>query len=321
MYVVGSTKYYVHQNHLFSVSAVTDAAGSTRERYSYTSYGDRAVRTPAGAPLAKSQVNNGIGFTGYSVDCESLNNFARARLFVPRIGSFSSRDPWRFNNSIPYSRDGYHDGYSLYRGYFVPLGVDPSGMGMNQWSCCNGVSYWPGSHCCIDGKVVKKAESGLEVAGIKVRRFAGPGGHQWLVISGGVPYQNPSDVHVGVNKNPDPDGGNAVWVNELSNRDRSVLENSSNYYEWTIETEGGCCNKSTGEIYQCILSKIQNEFNSGAPDPFNIASNNCRDNSERILSECCARKGKMTNNPTGLPGILRGTLDWVAGPFIYGSGS
>ncbi len=125
LYTVNGTKYYVHQNHLFSVAAVTDTAGSTRERYSYTGYGDRAVRTAAGAPLAKSQVNNVVGFTGYISVCETGLLFSRYRMYDPRTGSFISRDPL-----------GYVDGASMYSAYFIPNYLDPLGLsfGLDFWN-------------------------------------------------------------------------------------------------------------------------------------------------------------------------------------------
>ena len=43
--------------------------------------------------------------------------YFRARYYDPATGEFISRDPL-----------GYVDGMSLYRGYFVPGGVDPSGL-------------------------------------------------------------------------------------------------------------------------------------------------------------------------------------------------
>jgi len=43
--------------------------------------------------------------------------YFRARYYDPNLGEFISRDPL-----------GYVDGMSLYRGYFVPGGMDPSGM-------------------------------------------------------------------------------------------------------------------------------------------------------------------------------------------------
>jgi RHS repeat-associated protein len=116
LYTVNGANYYVHQNHLFSVSAVTDAAGNVKERYSYSSYGDRAVRTAAGAPLGKSQVNNGIGFTGYVINAETNQYHARARQFDVTLGRFTARDPAL-----------YIDGYSLYRAFFIPNRLDPSG--------------------------------------------------------------------------------------------------------------------------------------------------------------------------------------------------
>ncbi|MFM2090648.1 MAG: tRNA3(Ser)-specific nuclease WapA precursor, partial [Planctomycetota bacterium] len=108
IYVVNGTKYYVHQNHLFSVSAVTDAAGVTRERYSYTAYGNRVVRTPAGAILDKSQVNNGFGFTGYSADLETGLLHARARQYSSMYGRFVERDPLlQVDNVIGVGCDNY----------------------------------------------------------------------------------------------------------------------------------------------------------------------------------------------------------------------
>jgi RHS repeat-associated protein len=135
MYVVGSTKYYVHQNHLFSVSAVTDAAGATRERYSYTGYGDRAVRTAAGSPLAKSQVNNGIGFTGYVINAETNQYHARARQFDATLGRFTARDFL-----------GYIDGQSLYSGYMIPNATDALGLS-SKWS----YEYYEKLKSLIDG--------------------------------------------------------------------------------------------------------------------------------------------------------------------------
>ena len=43
--------------------------------------------------------------------------YKRARFYSAQLGRFISRDPI-----------GFADGYNLYRAYFVPLGVDPSGL-------------------------------------------------------------------------------------------------------------------------------------------------------------------------------------------------
>ena len=117
MYVVNGTKYYVHQNHLFSVSAVTDVAGAVKERYSYSGYGERTIRTTAWAIVSKSQVANDIGFTGYVLLNETKQYYARTRQFSSNLGAFIGRD------SLVYV-----DGLSQYLGYFIPNSLDPSGM-------------------------------------------------------------------------------------------------------------------------------------------------------------------------------------------------
>lgn len=60
----------------------------------------------------------GRGFTGYVADNETGLMYARERMYSPSLGCFISRDPLV-----------YVDGYSTYRGYFVPNSLDPSGQG------------------------------------------------------------------------------------------------------------------------------------------------------------------------------------------------
>ena len=49
--------------------------------------------------------------------------YFRARYYDPKTGEFISQDPYGFPNG-----NIYHDGYSLFRGYFAVNGRDPSGM-------------------------------------------------------------------------------------------------------------------------------------------------------------------------------------------------
>ena len=56
------------------------------------------------------------GYTSRTHDDASGLIYFRARLYDPTTGEFTSRDPLE-----------YIDGTSLYRGYFVPSGLDPSG--------------------------------------------------------------------------------------------------------------------------------------------------------------------------------------------------
>jgi len=54
---------------------------------------------------------------GRRTDYDSGLMYFRARYYDPQLGEFISRDPL-----------GYVDGMSLYRGYFAPGAVDPSGL-------------------------------------------------------------------------------------------------------------------------------------------------------------------------------------------------
>src|SRR5207302_1751964 len=67
---IGQT-YFYHQNALRSVMAMTDAAGNSVERYSYTPYGATTTSNGDGSPLPAnswgtphSAIGNSIAFTG-----------------------------------------------------------------------------------------------------------------------------------------------------------------------------------------------------------------------------------------------------------------
>jgi len=79
-------------NHLYSIAATTNTAGSVVERYSYNAYGVRTVKNSAGATLAKSAVGQDRGFTGYKLDSETGLYYARARMYSAKLGRFISRD-------------------------------------------------------------------------------------------------------------------------------------------------------------------------------------------------------------------------------------
>jgi RHS repeat-associated protein len=120
--VRGGAVYWYSANHLGSIAAVTDAAGSVVERYRYDAHGARSILDPGGHERAASVLANQIGYTGrYHDPATGLIDF-RSRQYDPRLGRFLSRD------------DDYRDGMSLYRAYFVPNGTDPSGHGALQVS-------------------------------------------------------------------------------------------------------------------------------------------------------------------------------------------
>jgi RHS repeat-associated protein len=114
-YVAGGTLSWYAANPLGSIAAVTSGTGAVLERYRYDAYGARTVLSPSGAMLGGSVVGNQIGYTGRYHDSSSGLIDFRFRQYDPRLGRFISRD------------DEYNDGMSLYGGYLVPNGRDPSG--------------------------------------------------------------------------------------------------------------------------------------------------------------------------------------------------
>jgi RHS repeat-associated protein len=129
----GSTRYYYHQNSLFSVVALSDASANYKEGYQYDPYG-RHVRITDGndgdtyvnfntndarSALATSAYGNPYLFTGQRLDSESGLYYYKMRYYSTSQGRFISRDPI-----------GYREGVSLYQ--YVggkPLSrVDPRGL-------------------------------------------------------------------------------------------------------------------------------------------------------------------------------------------------
>jgi RHS repeat-associated protein len=136
----GQTFYY-HQNSLWSVEAITNAAANVVERYAYDAYGVPKIMNAAGAPVpsnswgtAHSAIGNPWMFTGRQFDEETGLYYYRARYYDPVMGRFVQRDAL-----------GYLDGVNLYqyvRGNpivrndpfgFMFIGCDPWGE-WGPWS-------------------------------------------------------------------------------------------------------------------------------------------------------------------------------------------
>jgi RHS repeat-associated protein len=121
-----TTRYYPHYNHLYSVAALTNAAGQVVERYTYDAYGKQKITDASGNVMrAKSSVGWDRGFTGYVADNETGLLHARARQYSPTLGRFVGRDPIGYRGG----------GFGLYAGYFVPNRLDPSGMVWQLSNC------------------------------------------------------------------------------------------------------------------------------------------------------------------------------------------
>jgi RHS repeat-associated protein len=126
----GSKLYYVHNNALWSVAAVTDSSGAVVERSQYDAFGKKTL--DHADSNGRSIIGLTRGFCGYELDEETGMYYARARMYSPMNGRFASRDPAARNEAgLPTAGDGYQDGYSLYRAYFVPNATDPTGLGVN----------------------------------------------------------------------------------------------------------------------------------------------------------------------------------------------
>lgn len=83
-------RFFLHHNHLFSVGALTNAAGAVVERYAYSAYGDRET------VLEDVTVAQQVGTTGRYHDTETrLINF-RARSISDMLGRFFSRNQYGF---------------------------------------------------------------------------------------------------------------------------------------------------------------------------------------------------------------------------------
>jgi RHS repeat-associated protein len=125
---VVADRKFVHSNHLYSVAALTDNSGNVLERYRYDAYGQRLIVTKGAdntwgtsddGTAANSAFGNQYGFTGRYLDKETGLWYFRARYYSGNLGRFVSRDPI-----------GYVDGWHLYRAFYVPNSLDPSGLTM-----------------------------------------------------------------------------------------------------------------------------------------------------------------------------------------------
>jgi len=139
MVTSAGTQYY-HHSRIYSVMAISNQSGQLAERYGYTPYGKRRVVSPGGATLAASAVGNQVGFTGRYHDAETGLTYFRARYMDAELGRFVGRDPKR-----------YADGQSLYRTYFIPNHLDPTGTKICSYLLDSVESY--------DVQVISKALS------------------------------------------------------------------------------------------------------------------------------------------------------------------
>jgi RHS repeat-associated protein len=111
-------KIYYHANNLFSIAALTDAAGTVVERYKYDPYGKATILAADGVTVRTQSLHgNPWQDRGRRTDLETGLQHYRNRMWDMNLGRFANRDPLEYVN-----------GLNLYQGYFVPNGVDPLGL-------------------------------------------------------------------------------------------------------------------------------------------------------------------------------------------------
>jgi RHS repeat-associated protein len=105
---------FFHFDGNFSTRQLTDVSQSATDTVIFTGYGEEVKHT--GTIVLPFGYK---GAVGYYTDSDTGNIYVRARTYQPIIGRWLSMDPL-----------GFIDGSSLYRAYFVPGKVDPSGKGV-----------------------------------------------------------------------------------------------------------------------------------------------------------------------------------------------
>ncbi|MEP2103754.1 MAG: RHS repeat-associated core domain-containing protein [Parasphingorhabdus sp.] len=127
--IKAGTVSYVHQDHLGSPVASTDAAGAIAWREDFTPYGEKR--------LDPNDNKDDEGFTGHIDDSATGLTYMQARYYDPVIGRFLSNDPV-----------GFADGGISYFNRFAYVGnnpvnaTDPTGLYICEGSAseCNAVS-------------------------------------------------------------------------------------------------------------------------------------------------------------------------------------
>ncbi|WP_428940596.1 RHS repeat domain-containing protein [Fontivita pretiosa] len=97
-------RHYGLQDVDYSVTCIVDSSGDAAERYVYTPYGSREIRSADfSSSLSASAVGWDVGHQGLMHDANTSLVYNRARMLHPGLGRFMQRDP------VPYL-----DGTNLY---------------------------------------------------------------------------------------------------------------------------------------------------------------------------------------------------------------
>ena len=85
--------YYIHQDALGNVVALSNNSGNAVESYAYTPFGTPTMYNASGTVISASAVANPYLFTGRRYDEESGLYYYRYRMYNPQLGRFMRTDP------------------------------------------------------------------------------------------------------------------------------------------------------------------------------------------------------------------------------------
>jgi RHS repeat-associated protein len=152
-----STASYYESDGLWSITGLSNAAGSISQTYTYDSFGNTTALT--------GTLSNPFRFTGREFDIETNLQFSRHRYDDPSIGRFISEDLLRFEDKNPnlywYVRNGatnFVDPLGLRVGILIPpiicagQGILPGAYAMwDNYETMKAGTHWPHSdwyyHC------------------------------------------------------------------------------------------------------------------------------------------------------------------------------
>ena len=118
----GEGEHYYLQDANFNVTAVVDYAGTVKERYTYTPYGEVTILDPNFSAVSGnvSTISNEHLYTGRRRDPETGLQLNRNRFYASGLGRWVNRDPIGYAGS-PWNLYQYVNS--------MPLnGLDPSGL-------------------------------------------------------------------------------------------------------------------------------------------------------------------------------------------------
>lgn len=92
--------YYYHQNHLYSIEAISNASGNLVETYRYDAFGKQSIYNATGNSIAGSTAGNRYGFTGQVYDSSTMQNQFYFRNYNPETGLFSQQDLLEYGDGM-----------------------------------------------------------------------------------------------------------------------------------------------------------------------------------------------------------------------------